>query len=119
MFTMVEITISSCFYLYLYVDMKMNFAHLLTSGMYRIHPYHNDAILFKNNVLQGDNVGFVSTVTLHLAVMAKNKYKGFCLGFSKSLIGLRKPEVSWQLCILATLSGLQETEKPCIAICSS
>lgn len=36
--------------------------------------YHNNAILLKNNVLQGDNVEFVWTMTFYLAVMAKNKY---------------------------------------------
>lgn len=76
--------------------------------------YHSNAILFKNNVLQGDNVEFVWTMTFYLAVMAKNRYKDFWLGASKSLVRLRKPEVSWQLCTVATLSGLQETEKPCL-----
>ena len=65
-------------------------------------------------MLQGDNLEFVWTVTFYLAVMAKNKYKGFWLGASKSLVRLRKPEVSWQLCTVATLSVLQETEKPCL-----
>ena len=50
--------------------------------------YHNNAILFKNNVLQSDNVEFVWTLTFYLAVMAKNKYKASGWVPQRALSGL-------------------------------
>ena len=54
------------------------------------------AILFKDNVLQGDNVEVVWTMSFYGVIMAKNTYKGPWLGAAESLVKLRKPELSWQ-----------------------
>lgn len=47
-------------------------------------------------MLGGDNVEVVGTMPFYSVVMARDECKGSWLSASKSLVKLRKPEVSWQ-----------------------